>query len=108
MESPPEPQYGKRLLPQIIDDLAATEPDRIIYSIAKSSDISQGFRTVSARAFASAVDRTAWLLHNQLGESLAPSVPAVAYIGPRECANPVILPRSYITNWVTDFVVFSR
>ncbi len=78
--------YGKRLLPQILDDLASAEPDRIIYSIAKSSDISQGFLHVSARAFANAVDKTAWLLHHQLGRSL--TIQAVAYIGPRKLEKP--------------------
>jgi hypothetical protein len=73
--------YGKRLLPQILDDLASTEPDRIIYSVAKSSDISQGFQNVSARVFAKAVDKTAWWLHNQIGKST--TLEAVGYIGPR-------------------------
>ncbi|KAM7208256.1 chloramphenicol acetyltransferase-like domain protein [Naviculisporaceae sp. PSN 640] len=79
-----QPPYGRRLLPQILQDVAVAEPDRILYSIAKSSDISEGFRTVSARVFLNAVDKTAWLLYNQLGENLSPSVPAVAYIGPHD------------------------
>ncbi|KAF5249356.1 hypothetical protein FANTH_5437 [Fusarium anthophilum] len=58
---------GRRLIPQILDDLAAAEPDRIIYSFAKSSDLSQGFRHVSARTFTRAVDKTAWLLQRELG-----------------------------------------
>ncbi|WXC44678.1 hypothetical protein QX201_004414 [Fusarium graminearum] len=62
-------KIGNRLIPQILDDLAATEPDRIIYSWAKSSDLSQGFRHVSARAFTRAVDKTAWLLQRELGET---------------------------------------
>ncbi|KAK6709967.1 hypothetical protein SNK05_004444 [Fusarium graminearum] len=62
-------KIGNRLIPQILDDLAATEPDRIIYSWAKSSDLSQGFRHVSAHAFTRAVDKTAWLLQRELGET---------------------------------------
>lgn len=76
--------YGHRLLPQIIDDLASAEPDRVLYSIAKSADISQGFRHVSARAFANAIDKTAWLLYSQLRESMGSTILAVAYIGPRK------------------------
>lgn len=75
-------EYGKRLIPQILDDLASTEPDRILYSIAKSSDISQGFQQVSARNFARAVDKTAWLLRKQIGESK--TLQSVGYIGPRK------------------------
>lgn len=73
--------YGKRLIPQILDSLAATHPDRIIYSVAKSSDISQGLRHVSARAFAKAVDKTAWWLENEVGKST--TFQTVGYIGPR-------------------------
>lgn len=85
--------YGKRLIPQILDGLASSEPNRIIYSVATSSDISQGFREVSARAFAKAVDKTAWLLHNQIGQSL--TIQTVGYIGPRKLEtkmNPMIYP----------------
>ncbi|KAH7123087.1 hypothetical protein EDB81DRAFT_813530 [Dactylonectria macrodidyma] len=74
--------YGKRLIPQILDDLASAEPERIIYSLATSSDISQEFRHVSARAFVKAVDKTAWLLHSQIRESQA--IQAVGYIGPHD------------------------
>jgi hypothetical protein len=74
--------YGNRLIPQILDDLASAEPDRIIYSVAKSSDLSQGFRRVSARAFTKAVDKTAWLLQRELGETS--EIRAVGYIGPRK------------------------
>lgn len=74
--------YGNRLIPQILDDLASAEPNRILYSVAKSSDLSQGFLDVSARAFTKAVDKTAWLLRRELGES--PEIRAVGYIGPRK------------------------
>ncbi|KAF4467008.1 hypothetical protein FALBO_6157 [Fusarium albosuccineum] len=73
--------YGNRLIPQILDDLASAEPNRILYSTAKSSDLSQGFHDVSASAFTKAVDKTAWLLRRQLGEN--PEIRAVGYIGPR-------------------------
>ncbi|KAG7406178.1 Non-canonical non-ribosomal peptide synthetase FUB8 [Fusarium oxysporum f. sp. rapae] len=73
---------GRRLIPQILDDLAAAEPDRIIYSLARSSDLSQGFRHVSARAFTKAVDKTAWLLQRELG--VTSEIRAVGYIGPHD------------------------
>lgn len=80
--------YGRRLIPQILDDLAIAEPDRILYSIATSSDISRGFQQVSAHTFAKAVDKTAWLLRDQLGES--PTLQAVGYIGPRKFSPQVL------------------
>ena len=74
--------FGKRLIPQILDILAAAEPDRIVYSTATLSATSLDFRHISARTFARAVDKTAWWLHNQLGKP--PSIQAVGYIGPRK------------------------
>ena len=74
--------YGKRLIPQILDSLARAEPDRIIYSVATFSDSSHEFRHISARTFAKAVDKTAWWLRNQVGKSTL--IQTVGYIGPRK------------------------
>ncbi|KAJ3533667.1 hypothetical protein NM208_g7881 [Fusarium decemcellulare] len=74
--------YGRRLIPQIADSLASLEPHRIIYSVANSSNISDGFQHVSARAFAKAVDKTAWWLHSQVGKCSV--VQTAAYIGPHD------------------------
>lgn len=75
-------EYGKRLIPQILDSLASAEPDRIIYSVATFLDSSHEFRHISARTFANAVDRTAWWLLKQIGKP--PVIQTVGYIGPRE------------------------
>lgn len=77
----PAAEYGKRLIPQILDSWASAEPDRIIYSLATFSDNSHDFRHVSVRTFAKAVDKTAWWLRTQLGKPT--SIQAVGYIGPR-------------------------
>lgn len=77
--------YGRRLIPQILDSVAAVEPDRILYSVVPSSHDSHDFRHVSARTFAKAVDKTAWWLHNRIGAST--SIQAVGYIGPRKSAG---------------------
>ncbi|ORY16213.1 transferase family protein-like protein [Clohesyomyces aquaticus] len=76
------PQYGKRLIPQILDELASTNPDRIIFSIASFKDGSHAFRDISARTFAKAVDKTAWWLHNQVGTPA--SIQTAGYIGPHD------------------------
>ena len=78
----PSTEYGKRLIPHILDSLASAEPDRIIYSVATFSDNSHGFRHISARTFAKAVDKTAWWLRNQIGRPT--SIQTVGYIGPRK------------------------
>ena len=75
-------QYGKRLIPHILDSLASAEPHRIVYSVATFSDNLHEFRHISARTFAKAVDKTAWWLHNQVGKPTA--IQTVGYIGPRK------------------------
>lgn len=80
--APPPAACGQRFLPTILDDLASSDPDRIIYSIAKSADVSQGFRQVSAREFVDAVSKLAWWLVDQLGEPTTHGA-VLGYIGPR-------------------------
>ena len=75
-------EYGKRLIPQILDSVASAEPDRILYSVVTFSDNSHEFRHISARTFAKAVDKTAWWLHNQVGKPTL--IQTVGYIGPRK------------------------
>ncbi len=82
-------EYGKRLIPQILDSLASAEPDRIIYSVATFSDTSHGFRHISARTFARAVDKTAWWLRNQVGKPTL--IQTVGYIGPRKPSSLALL-----------------
>ncbi|KAF7165602.1 hypothetical protein CNMCM6106_001683 [Aspergillus hiratsukae] len=74
--------YGRRLIPQIMDSLAAAEPERIVFSLTTFSGDSLEFRHISARAFTKAVDKTAWWLHNQVGKP--DSIQPLGYIGPHD------------------------
>ena len=74
--------YGKRLIPQIMDSLAATEPERTVFSLTTLSGAAPEFRHISARTFTRAVDKTAWWLHDQLGKPKL--IEPVGYIGPRK------------------------
>ncbi|KAL1796164.1 hypothetical protein ACET3X_004704 [Alternaria dauci] len=83
-----EPAFGHRLIPQIMDQLARTQPDRVVFSIAKPSNAGLELRDISAHAFAKAVDKTAWWLRHQVGEST--SVRPVGYIGPHDLRHILI------------------
>ena len=95
--------YGRRLIPNIIDERARRDPERPVYSIpvspthglqdasahgtvwsvpVSSVDVSLGFRDISAQLFANAVNRIAWWLESELGKGS--SFPVVGYIGPRK------------------------
>ncbi|KAK7418709.1 hypothetical protein QQX98_003727 [Neonectria punicea] len=80
--------YGRRLIPQIMDSLAAAEPERTVFSLAAFSGDALQFRHVSAAAFTKAIDKAAWWLHNQVGkpESIRP----VGYIGPHDLRHVLL------------------
>lgn len=73
--------YGRRLIPQIMDNLAAIDSERAVFSLASLSDGLLKLNSISARQFTRAVDKTAWWLRDQVGTP--DSVQPVAYIGPR-------------------------
>lgn len=89
-------EYGKRLIPQILDRLASTEPDRIVFSVATFSR-SPTFQHISARVFASAVDKTAWWLrqHVQVADEISNGEQNSGVNGERQ-ASPKIRPLGYI------------
>lgn len=96
--------YGRRLIPQILDRLAASDPERIVFSIASfPENTGPSFREITAAAFTRAVDKTAWWLHAQLdtshgqingdgdlpgdreaGGQPTPKIRPLGYIGPRK------------------------
>ncbi|KAL4778524.1 Pyoverdine/dityrosine biosynthesis protein-domain-containing protein [Aspergillus varians] len=80
--------YGRRLIPQIMDDLAAAEPERIVFSLTTFSGEAPKFRDISACKFTKAVDKTAWWLHNQLGRPK--SIQPVGYIGPHDLRHVLL------------------
>ncbi|GFF76268.1 hypothetical protein IFM47457_04106 [Aspergillus lentulus] len=80
--------YGKRLIPQIMDSLAAAEPERTVFSLTTFSGDSLEVRHISALAFTKAVDKTAWWLHNQVGSP--DSIQPVGYIGPHDLRHVLL------------------
>ncbi|KAF4454195.1 hypothetical protein F53441_3195 [Fusarium austroafricanum] len=106
MEANHSPEYGRRLIPQILDRLALTDPGCIVFSIATFSDGDPSFRHITARSFARAVDKTAWWLHShahavngvpnghqvkQHGEEQhPPKIQALGYIGPHDIRHVLL------------------
>ncbi|KAI1147615.1 hypothetical protein F4825DRAFT_436823 [Nemania diffusa] len=80
---------GTRILPALVDEIAESDPTRILYSIAKSSDPSDGFLDISASVFARAVNRCAWYLRKHLGPGH--NFPVVTYIGPQDLVYAIIV-----------------
>ncbi|KAF2146409.1 uncharacterized protein K452DRAFT_264205 [Aplosporella prunicola CBS 121167] len=86
---PVSKEYGRRLIPTIVDELAQEEPDRAVYSIPHSQDVSEGFRDISASVFANAINRTAWWLESEFGRGS--NFETVGYIGPHDLRYVILI-----------------
>ena len=51
--------YGRRLMPVVLDDVAANDPTRVFAAIPKSANISDGFRDVSYSEVANSTNKMA-------------------------------------------------
>jgi len=81
--------YGRRLLPVLLDGLARTAPSRIFASIPTSQSYSTGLKDISMASIARAVDRISWWLDEQLGSAVG--FPTIAYLGPSTWADVISL-----------------
>ncbi|KAF2710147.1 acetyl-CoA synthetase-like protein [Pleomassaria siparia CBS 279.74] len=61
--------YGKRLIPVIVDEIAAKDPERICFAFPRSLDPAQGFQNVNFRTFANAINKTAQFIQREIGRS---------------------------------------
>ena len=78
-ETPAGGPYGERLLPQVIDAYAKSDPDRIYALVLHSADVTQGFRKITMKELASAVNRIAWWIDGEIGHS--DNFETLAYMG---------------------------
>ncbi|TVY44409.1 Non-canonical non-ribosomal peptide synthetase [Lachnellula subtilissima] len=72
-------QYGQRILPKLVDELAAATPNRVLGMMARSSDISKGFIDLSTTQLANAVNYTSWWIEDHIGKSI--NFETIAYLG---------------------------
>lgn len=80
---------GQRLLSSLVDEIAQSDPHRILYSIPKSKDISSGFQDINAKGFARAVDRCSWYLEKNLGHGH--DFPTLTYMGPQDVIYAILI-----------------
>ena len=72
--------YGRRLIPTVVDEMAASTPDHVYAMIPRSQDFSDGLDNVTSRDLASAVNRAAFWIEHNLGRGV--DFETIAYIGP--------------------------
>ncbi|KAJ3578218.1 hypothetical protein NPX13_g2342 [Xylaria arbuscula] len=80
---------GTQLLPALVDDLAQSDPHRILYSITKARDPSDGFLDINAQSFARAVNRCAWYLQDQIRPGH--DFPTITYMGPQDVVYTILV-----------------
>ncbi|KAK4153775.1 hypothetical protein C8A00DRAFT_33460 [Chaetomidium leptoderma] len=78
------PRYGKRLLVNIVDERAQTEPDREWVSIPNSSNPRDGWKKITYKQAANAINRVAHKLVSSSGKPDKGDFPTAAYIGPSD------------------------
>ena len=76
------PQFGRRLIPHLIDERAQCDWRQPLTSIPRSSKPRDGFKDISYRQFANAVNHCAWWMREALPKAHGPST--IAYTGPSD------------------------
>ena len=78
------------LIPNVVDQRAQNEPERLYaeYPISTGS-YEQGYRKISYRDFANAINGMAWWLYNTLGPRS--DIEVLAYIGPNDLRYPALI-----------------
>lgn len=80
---------GKRLMAHVIDDTAATDPNRTVCIIPKGSSVSDGFVDFTFKQLANAVNYTAWWIEKVLGRSSAQET--LTYIGANDMRYMIVV-----------------
>ncbi|OHF03049.1 male sterility protein [Colletotrichum orchidophilum] len=75
---------GQRTFPSIIDERAAHQPNRTCFSTPRTSDPRDGWRDVTYKEFANAVNYTARFILDNYGVPAPNTFPTIAYIGPND------------------------
>lgn len=83
--------YGRRLLPQVIDKAATADPDHVVYSFTITDNPADGFHRITNRQYANGVNRVAWLIEKGFGKPEPKSFPSIGYIGPSSSSSPQVM-----------------
>lgn len=70
---------GRRLLPAVLDELAATNPTRLYGAIPKTSDLRDGFRDITVADLARCVNFMAKWIEDRFGRS--DTFETITYVG---------------------------
>ena len=63
-------KFGQRLLPTLIDEIAQSDPERLLGMMPRTAVPEDGFADITYRGFATAVNACAWWLDAHLGRNV--------------------------------------
>ncbi|KAI1474899.1 acetyl-CoA synthetase-like protein [Daldinia eschscholtzii] len=80
-----------RLVPNIIDDIAKSDPKREAFLVPRSDNPKDGWKSISFKEYANAVNRIAHRIIEACGTPSPGSFPTIAYVGPNDARYVVLL-----------------
>jgi hypothetical protein len=86
-----KPEYGRRLMVNIIDDVARKNPERTWVKIPRSANAGDGWKAVSFKTGANAINRIAHKIIEILGKPAQGKFPTIAYIGPNDIRYLILM-----------------
>lgn len=97
--------YGRRLIPTLIDEYAREVPDKTYCFVARSSLIEDGFEAISYSKFADAISHCSLWMESELGRGR--NFDTVAYLGPPDLRTTILIVATIKTGHkVTSFVSY--
>ncbi|KAI0407921.1 hypothetical protein F4802DRAFT_605343 [Xylaria palmicola] len=84
-------EYGRRLVPHVIDDIASKDPQREIVLTARSSDPRDGWAPITFSDYANAINQCAQDIIDRYGRTVEGKFPTIAYIGPQDARYLIVL-----------------
>lgn len=90
MESASVP-YGRRLVPNVIDETAQHEPHREAFQIPRSEEARDGWEVITFKHYANAINVRAHAFVKLCGKPRENTFPTLAYIGPQDARYVVFM-----------------
>ena len=84
-----QPDYGRRLIPSLIDELAISAPQRTYCHLPWTTGIEDGFRAISYECLSNAINACSWWIVEQIGKSK--DFTTLAYLGPSDLRNIIMI-----------------
>ena len=91
------PDYGQRLLPSLIDEIAHQDPERPYVSIPRTTNPQDGYRDISFSSFARSINRCSWWIEEQIGRGW--NFETIAYMGPQDLIYAILVLSSIKTGY---------